>query len=750
MIHELLIRNLTNSIYGAILVAVVILIRLAVKKRVSKKYVCFLWVLVAMRLIAPVSIESSFGVLPQLSFGRIHVIGIENQLYGDEPMTSGITESVDPYVINLEDNIENMEVVKQEDIEPINDTKVTKMGIDLPAIVWLLGTILVLGYMTIAGVITRKKIRFAVPDTCCVCVSPSDTKDTEVKVYYTDDIQVPFLYGLVSPKIFIPYSLSEEDRVHVIRHELAHIKRCDHIVKPAFFVILAFYWYNPLIWLAFKLFSSDMEMACDEMVVDSYDKDARNYYIHALLSAAGIKNNVRMLSLPFGNAPIKERISRVSSYKRNGLGIKISSIIVIAALSMAFASVHVVADQGGAFITDYDLVVPVIDETTGERYLLIPYYKDQNTYEMVELDDNLEAEVKENTNQFWYEHPLSDFTIKTNEAIGLEYIVRNGDGLWEGHILLRDNDDRKRFDLLAQDYSDRYTALIPDAEIGYIYAAEEVMGLSERYENGFLFLQTGTLMYLDLKDPEVFGWRIALTTDEYYRLEKWMEEDRDNSFDHTDYEAWKPVFDELDIDYGENIDTSSKQYMAAYDALMGDETVFPPRGMSVEQAQEQIRYNMKHFDEDGDPVAFGAVPGMLVTEENDMDRRTIIQIPDEIKQMMFDLNKEEFIKWNGMGGDTQRSVVYRTYQEQAPKEDRLKGTWTLGQYEKIYNQFFSDTVKTADPDWQPGDDFDSDLLMGITRDQIDKYVYAEGEELIYDPSRFATEESCASEYSDGE
>ena len=167
--------------------------------------------------------------------------------------------------------------------------------------------------------------------------------------------------------------------------------------------------------------------------------------------------------------------------------------------------------------------------------------------------------------------------------------------------------------------------------------------------------------------------------------------------------------------------------------------------MTEEQAQEQIRYYMKQFDEDGDRVPFGTVPGMLVTEENSQDRKTIIQIPDDIRQMMFDLNKEEFLKWNGMGVDTERSRVFKTYQEQADKEDRLKGTWTLGQYERIYNQFFADAVKNADPKWQPGEDFDRSIITGISRDRIEMYIYVDGSELKYDPSRFATEESCNSE-----
>ena len=160
---------------------------------------------------------------------------------------------------------------------------------------------------------------------------------------------------------------------------------------------------------------------------------------------------------------------------------------------------------------------------------------------------------------------------------------------------------------------------------------------------------------------------------------------------------------------------------------------FPPEGMSEEQAEEQIRYIIKRFDEDGDEVPFGTVPGMLITEENDKDRRTIIPIPYAIRQMMFDLNKEEFLKWNGMYPETKRSDVYRLYQEQASKNDRLKGTWTLTQYERIYNQCFVDAVKMIDPDWQVGDDFDKAVISKITREEIETHISSDGSELRYDP-----------------
>ena len=41
-----------------------------------------------------------------------------------------------------------------------------------------------------------------------------------------------------------------ESRACVLAHERAHIRRRDHWVKPAAYLLLAVYWFQPLVWIA--------------------------------------------------------------------------------------------------------------------------------------------------------------------------------------------------------------------------------------------------------------------------------------------------------------------------------------------------------------------------------------------------------------------------------------------------------------------------------------------------------------------
>ena len=83
-------------------------------------------------------------------------------------------------------------------------------------------------------------------------------------IYICDDIDTPFILGTLSPKIYIPSLLTEEERSYVIAHEKAHLKRLDCVWKPLGFILLAVYWFNPLSWVAYILLCRDIELACDD------------------------------------------------------------------------------------------------------------------------------------------------------------------------------------------------------------------------------------------------------------------------------------------------------------------------------------------------------------------------------------------------------------------------------------------------------------------------------------------------------
>ena len=165
------------------------------------------------------------------------------------------------------------------------------------------------------------------------------------------------------------------------------------------------------------------------------------------------------------------------------------------------------------------------------------------------------------------------------------------------------------------------------------------------------------------------------------------------------------------------IDTNSARYKAAIRQM--SEGLRGGVGYTNPQAIKNV---MSNFDKDGDRINAFGVAGMDAAGISQSQRHKIINISEEARQEMFDTAKREFLRDNGDldAEKTQRSEVFRKYQLSVPKADRLKGTWTLGQYEKAYRRAFADACKQANPSWKPGKDIPSGVLDGITRESIDK------------------------------
>ena len=92
-------------------------------------------------------------------------------------------------------------------------------------------------------------------------------RNSKENIYLCDNIDSPFIFGIVKPKIYIPSGYSDEQMEYIIAHEKSHLKRKDHWWKPLGFALLSVYWFNPLIWIAYVLLCRDIELACDEKVI---------------------------------------------------------------------------------------------------------------------------------------------------------------------------------------------------------------------------------------------------------------------------------------------------------------------------------------------------------------------------------------------------------------------------------------------------------------------------------------------------
>lgn len=83
------------------------------------------------------------------------------------------------------------------------------------------------------------------------------------------------------------HSYTDEELTLIFRHELHHIRRCDSDAKLYFAFSNALLWFHPLVWIASREASRDMELACDELVLEQSDSSERKLYADLLLHTAG-------------------------------------------------------------------------------------------------------------------------------------------------------------------------------------------------------------------------------------------------------------------------------------------------------------------------------------------------------------------------------------------------------------------------------------------------------------------------------
>lgn len=170
------------------------------------------------------------------------------------------------------------------------------------AFIWTAGCVILLLYAVCSYILLKRKTGAAF--------------NNGENIYICDDIDTPFILGTLSPKIYIPSLLTEEERGYVIAHEKAHLKRLDCVWKPLGFILLAVYWFNPLSWVAYILLCRDIELACDERVIADKDIEYKKQYAMTLLNCSSPKKMVSACPLAFGEVSVKTRIKTVLNYKK--------------------------------------------------------------------------------------------------------------------------------------------------------------------------------------------------------------------------------------------------------------------------------------------------------------------------------------------------------------------------------------------------------------------------------------------------
>ncbi|MBQ2782578.1 MAG: hypothetical protein IJE94_05270 [Oscillospiraceae bacterium] len=312
------------SLAASALVVVVVVLRLLLK-RAPKAIHCALWAMVALRLLLPFSVESSFSLIPQdvaegelLTEWQDDYVGEVTVIYDDSALyQDAVAAGREPFA----DGEGGYYVVTAPDRLDAPDTVETAV---LPILgwVWLAGCAAMLLYAAVSFFRIRKRVQLSLP-----------LRDN---IWRCEAVDSPFILGFFRPNIYLPYDMDEGQAQYVIAHEEAHLRRRDHWWKPLGFLLLAVYWFNPLLWVAYILLCRDIELACDERVIRDMDASAKKAYSEALLSCSLPRHMVAACPLAFGEVGVKKRIASVLHYKKPAFWVMVVAILACVVVAVCF------------------------------------------------------------------------------------------------------------------------------------------------------------------------------------------------------------------------------------------------------------------------------------------------------------------------------------------------------------------------------------------------------------------------------
>ena len=302
------LKLLNLSISASWLVLAVLVLRL-ISKRSPKWMNVLLWGIVALRLVLPFSIESALSLIPSAETVSPAAV----QFDPAPTITSGVS---------VIDNAVNPSLSEHFAAVPTASVNPLYVWAYLAGWVWLIGLGAMLLYALVSYLRLRRRVSVSLP--------------IQDHIYLCDAISSPFILGVVKPRIYLPSGLDEVQRQNVLSHERAHLARRDHWWKPLGFALLAVYWFNPVLWLAYTLLCRDIELACDERVIRTMDESAVKTYSTVLLACSMPRKAVITCPLAFGEVGVKERVRNALHYKKPAFWVVAASVAVCVVVAVCF------------------------------------------------------------------------------------------------------------------------------------------------------------------------------------------------------------------------------------------------------------------------------------------------------------------------------------------------------------------------------------------------------------------------------
>lgn len=303
-----LYKNMTVSV-----VIIAVLLARFLLRKMPKKYSYILWSIVGIRMIFDLPFATNISVFNLFRGFAKHTSTVETMLAGSHRTNlQGATD-----LLNKTDTTgaAAAHASRSTAVEAMTHTLTTsQMVLGILGLLWLIVVALFVTYGIYSYVKCRLLVRTAV---IARDITPdSHKKKNNVSVWECDRIPSPFVLGIIRSRIYIPFRMPKQEQAYILAHEGCHIRRLDPLWKLIAFLLLAVYWWNPLVWCAFFYMVRDMEMSCDEAVIEQFGNEIKQGYSNSLLSFAMERHPYSFAPVAFGEGDAGRRIKNVLNFKK--------------------------------------------------------------------------------------------------------------------------------------------------------------------------------------------------------------------------------------------------------------------------------------------------------------------------------------------------------------------------------------------------------------------------------------------------
>lgn len=306
------------TLSGGAFILFIVVVRALALHRLPKGAFLALWEMSALRLLLPFTIPLPFSVFAPVR--NVPVVG--------EYLTPGGAAAPGTPAVGIPSGMQT----------PAG----TASGAILP-VAWLAGAALIAAYFTVSYVRARRRFRCSSPDnTPAVQRWLSGQKlHRPLEVRQSAMVSSPLTYGALNPVILLPEDMERGDETaltYILTHEYIHIRRFDSVSKLVFAAVLCVHWFNPLAWVMYVLANRDLELSCDEQVMDTLGGREKASYALTLINMEETRSRCFSFYNHFSKLAIEERIEAIMKYKKTSMLALALAVALVVGATTAFAA----------------------------------------------------------------------------------------------------------------------------------------------------------------------------------------------------------------------------------------------------------------------------------------------------------------------------------------------------------------------------------------------------------------------------